>query len=613
MLSHLIRMLSLLILLTAWASAAKVGSLTFTPPPGWTVKIEKKDAATLTPPAGAAQGYLVLFPDIWVSGDVKSWFATTVKQLNGDLTVISESKVNLDAASAHPFVFKSVELERSQGTEIRNYSALLSGNTATVYVALAPNDEAMKALTPSLVALINSQQPDKTAPLPAVKPQNAGQFKAAGGDPDEQLIPDEFRCYQETEGDSLISELTVQILPGGKYRTLYGAGSFVVKKGKYSLEPVWSGGPLDGVDTNTNLALDDAGQRFELSGFKLNANDDRLNFECYQRGPRETLALLEFKFKTPAPAKYACTLKDDSAKSGGTLEILPNRGYRFGGQTGQFSTDFRSKQRDSRSTLEFTGGPLDGEDASYQEDENGVRTVYFPSGSRGMDCLNVGKPNPAERYGSAKAPAPPKGSGGLSGAYVASYPDRRGNCDFTCWETYIFTKNGYVYTSEPDSSLAEADCSRTYPNGFPICEVYRVQGSSILIGDSKSPFKKVGKTLEIDGHTFGPILPLDGLKLKGTYTFVSVRKPVDPVTFSFGIPVDLSPASSRFSYTFTPQGQFTAGDRTGTYRFVGNTLELKYKGGEMVRRFVYAQTVSGKPDLRLLRIEGESYSLENKK
>ena len=602
MLSHLIRMLSLLILLTTWASAAKVGSLTFTPPPGWTVDLDKKDSATLTPPEGAIKGYLVLIPDLWISGDAKAWFATTVKQLNGSRTVVSESKINLlDATFASPLLAKSVELESSQGTDIRNYSALLSGNTATVYIAFAPSDEALTALLPKLVTLIHSQSPDKKTALPEVKPQNAGQFKVAGGDPSKKLIPDEFRCYEITEGDSLISELTVQILPGGKYRTTYGAGSFVTQKDKL----VWSGGPLDGA--GGYLLLENAGQRF-----KLNANDDGLNFDCYQRGPRETLALLEFKFKTPAPAKYACTLNDGKATSGGTLEILPNKGYRFGGQTGQFSTDFRSKQRDSRSTLEFTGGPLDGEDASYQEDENGVRTVYFPSGSRDMDCLNVGKPNPAERYGSAKAPAPSKGSGGLSGAYVASYPDNS-NCDFTCWETYVFTKNGYVYTSEPDSSLADADCSLTYPNGLPICEVYRVQGGSIVYGESKSSFKKAGKNLVIGGNTFAPLLPLDGLKLKGTYTFVSVRKPVDPVTFSFGIPVDLSPASSRFSYTFTPQGQFTAGDGTGTYRFVGNTLELKYKGGQIARRFVYTATVSGKPDLGLLRIAGESYSLENKK
>ena len=140
-----------------------------------------------------------------------------------------------------------------------------------------------------------------------------------------------------------------------------------------------------------------------------------------------------------------------------------------------------------------------------------------------MKCVVVVKPTLPPKFGQDKAPAAPKGTGGLEGAYSYQRQSFDGTAIKFVRDFYVFFKNGYVFTGDPDTSLADADCTRTFPNGLPICQVYRVQGNSLVIGaDKPLPFRKQGDGLTLDGHTLDPVRPLADLKLAGAYKTTSV-------------------------------------------------------------------------------------------
>ena len=233
----------------AWAQ--RVGSVNFTPPAGWTVKTEAQ-LATLTAPGGAAQGLMLVIPDQPVSGEAATWLGTVVRQLSGDGQVTDESEIQRIGENR---LIKGVEVRTGGRSQFRLYLAVLEGavsqgQRATLSVLVAPDAAAIGRFQSAFTGLVNSgsgasrqaQSQGQGAPtpgsgsltgprtaLPDVKPMNAAQFLASGGDPESSVIPDEFRCYQEKKGDSLTPELRVQILPGGKYRTPFGTGSFTIR------------------------------------------------------------------------------------------------------------------------------------------------------------------------------------------------------------------------------------------------------------------------------------------------------------------------------------------------------------------------------------------------
>ncbi|MFC3832302.1 MULTISPECIES: hypothetical protein [Deinococcus] len=664
--AHLIRrfvrgwLLALLPLLAlqSQAMAAKIGTVTYTAPTGWAVKAQP-EMVTFTAPGGAGQGLMLLIPDQKVSGDPEAWFRTVVQQLSSDGQITDQSEIQAGSGAGASLLSAAVTVRLSQGTQYRFYTARLTGSgSASVYVLVTSSLNAVDGLQDTYVALIRSAAPAQasgtagtstpskgtaaTSPLggaktalPAVKPMNAAQFIAAGGNPEVAVIPDEFRCYQEKRGSSVTPELAVQILSGGKYRTAYGSGTYTVRKDSSLIKTDWTGGPLDGAYGYLNI--DDYGQTLSISNVGENVLDDSIDFECYQRGARENRQLLDFRLKTPVPAAYPCTATDGSGKSGGTLEILKDGMYRLGGQTGRYAADFRSDQNDAWSDVTFTGGPLDDANGTYQEDEAGVRTlsVYRPK----MECRLVVKPTPIPRYGSTKAPTPPKGSGGLSGAYAAWYPDPLaasgyGTCSGLCWDVYVFDRSGYVYTQEPDGSIDEASCTRTHPNGLPVCEVYRVQGSQIVIGKDKAvPLVRVGTGLKIDGRTYEPLLKLDGAKLAGSYESKSfVGGGTSTVSGGFQTTLNFLPqgrftrarsggVSATTTDTGTNLGNVTGGvtvtsDRrsSGTYKVSGYTLALTYGDGHTETLFAYAlPDKNGRPDLELLRLGGSTYTRQDGK
>lgn len=628
----------------------KIGNVSYTAPKGWTSSsVQGGVQYTHKSASGVVDGAIMVGQDMPVPDDPAGWVeAKALSLLPGD--PIKENPVQSEKLPSGLTSTYKVVVGGSGQQPLFYVVALLHNSSTGMLIVLLTGDaqklEGFVKEAESLMASVKFTGTPTTAAtttpasgttttLPEVKPMNAAQFKAAGGDPDRQFIPDEFRCYAQRKGEGLTPELVVQVLPGGQYRTKYGSGTLKVVK---NWDFVAQGGPLDGADGN--FWFNRYGQSFELNDVGETEDEYGVDFQCYQRGPRENLALFEFKLKTPKPGTYPCTLDDGTGKANGTLTIQAGGAYSLDGQGGRFTTNYRGRQSDAYSSLDFRGGPLDNRLGSYEEDEYGLREVSFTRPS--MTCQSRVTPTPfPSQYGTGKAPAPPGGSGGLSGNWVHSRAGTLRNGlqmgpDFTliptldsecpgnmCWEFLFFNKNGYVYTLEPDESLSEADCSRTYANGLPVCEVYRVTGNKIQIGSDKAvPFKQQGKTFTLDGRDYDQLMPLDNLKLEGQFKSTVVSNAVVSLGGSISNSALYFNTKNQFAYDrssstnlagsgYVMSSSNQAATRRGTYQFKGNTLELKYADGRLVRMFaVTTLDEKGKLDLTSLRLGGGTYILQ---
>lgn len=194
---------------------------------------------------------------------------------------------------------------------------------------------------------------------------------------------------------------------------------------------------------------------------------------------------------------------------------------------------------------------------------------------------------------------------GLYWAYFAtsgfSY-DFQGNPQYTRDYTlhwYYFAPNAGVYNGLPLGGLESFNCNARDAKGKPVCQSYRISGGTIQFGNDKPVrFKRDGLKLEIDGEVYAPVSKLEGLKLNAVYSGQSY-------TQTTGVS-----ATNVLTYTFKSDGSFerqsastvssttdpnnTQDSRTdtsfreasnarGTYRFFGNTLELKLKDGQLIR------------------------------
>ncbi|WP_407572202.1 hypothetical protein [Deinococcus altitudinis] len=458
-----------------------------------------------------------------------------------------------------------------------------------------------------------------------------GALVAAGLDPRKQPVPDEFRCYPELESASYQKPVfALQMLGKGQYRVGSETGTYTVKVDSSFNRVQFASGPLKGTDDSTIFWDRKYGQSIKLYRFPL--KDDRtLNLLCYQRGAREALAQLEFRRKDPQPGTYACRSSDGKNTDKGALQILANRAYRYAGGGGNYRADILGDQSDDFSSVEFSGGPLEDMNVTYRENDLGER--QFSIINR-MKCTVVVKPTLPAQFGPDQAPAPPQGAGGLQGAYSKQQQQVMlgGGLEFVRY-FYIFSKNGYVFTGDPDTSLADADCRRTFPNGLPVCEVYRLQGGRITIGTDKPvSFERRGTALVLDGDALGPVQPVGNLKLQGEYkstsTFTAVGGTGGGIFLNFlrfGKDGRFTRESNGgISITTTTTGT-SSGDVTGgvsssstrknggKYAFAGNTLTLSYDDGRVERLFAFLPQVGkdGKPDLKWLYLKGDDYFLQD--
>lgn len=644
------------------ARAATFGNYIYTAPPGWT-QTRQGDALVFTAPGGGAASIRLTAGAVF-QGDLKAWFSEQIARSNAGAKVINQGDVQADQTpDGQTILASAAAVEVGGRTEWRLYIAAQPGDRAELLVYSAASLEAFTKYQAAFTTFADSvdfanvkgvaagtgstKPPPAPAPtpappptptpstatiLPAIPVPNLAQLVRAGLDPENQPIPDEFRCYLSyASSDYSKPAFALQILPNGRYRAPGGEGAYTVVQGSSSSLRYlrWEGGPLSGTDDAFLLFDRTWGQTIQLDG----VSDKDLRLYCYQRGGREQHALVQFRRNDPQPGAYPCRTTDGKNTDKGTLEILPGRQYRYGGGSGKYTVNILGKQGDSFSGVDFVGGPLDDNYSTYSEDELGEREFGSVPG-RGTRCKMVAKPIVEPRFGTEKAPVPPAGAGGLEGVYAKQtqqfYPNPRLDHDF-----YLFNKNGYVYTDEPDISLVEADCARTLPSGLPLCEVYTFKNGLITIGNDKPvKFARSGDGYKLDGDDLKPVRPVGALKLAGEYKSVSSFTAVVGTgggifenrlnfkkdgTFTRASEggVSITTTTDGTAFGDTTGGVYSSSSRSngGTYAFAGNTLTLTYGDGRVEKRFVYLPelTKQGQPDLEWLYIGGSNYFLEEPK
>jgi hypothetical protein len=464
--------------------------------------------------------------------------------------------------------------------------------------------------------------------LPIMPAFDYVQFAKLKLNPEKEPIPDEYHCYPEIRGEKYASHLlTLQILPGRKYRVGFGSS---VSEGAFRMDNYdlfFTSGALASKDKHFYTFNRKEGA--EIWVYNLGSEENEIDFRCYQRGGSEQLQQLKFKRKDPQPGSYACVTTDGSNKSAGSLEMLPNRRYRYQGSEGTYKVNITGELSDDNSKIEFVGGSLDEQSTTYEEAENGQQKYDFYRPK--IECTRQATPRPDPKFGTAKAPPAP-GSGGLEGRYFYGRTqsiDFNNNlaCQGICYSYLIFQKNGYVYSDdlEDTEGLEDANCARTYPSRFPVCETYTLKGNMLQVGLEKpEPFAKTKTGLKIDGDDWDVLEPLDGLKFNLAYYTQRIYGAVIG-TGGGSSSTNLSlrkdgrftrESSNSFFFgatdTGTSTGNVTAGvsgsssrSNNGSYRVYGNTIEFKYDDGRVIKKFMFLP--SGRTDLTFLHIGGSIY------
>jgi hypothetical protein len=210
-------------------------------------------------------------------------------------------------------------------------------------------------------------------------------------------------------------------------------------------------------------------------------------------------------------------------------------------------------------------------------------------------------------------------------------PDVLGYCGGLCWSFLYFFPKGYVYTEEPDGPLEEIDCTRTRPNGSPLCDVYTLEGNTTYFRDSeRKPFAQTSDGLSIRGSDYSRIVPANDVQLEGVFRAFSYTQAVGG---QGGIAIEKT-------FTFNPDGTFTRegftgasftttdtgtqfGDpgagvtvssersNSGTYQLEGNTLTLNFADGQVLKEFFFIMLGEDPANPEGLHIGGSDYRLEN--
>lgn len=592
-------------------------------------------------PALKAQNAQVL--EAWrVRMDLPSIEALVSKLLGNGKTRIdsaiedkrAELYAQLDQSSSDPEADCS-DLENALNSDFdlkavyANEYAIIAAQTKPSTVTLttpSPN------VTPGKTPVKNPiSTPAKLEPLPAF---DYLAFSKTKLDPKKEPIPDEYHCYPEVRGEKYgAPSLTLQILAGHKYRVGIGTA---ISSGTFR---------MDGDDLFfTSGAL--ASKRNHFYNFKrydgaqiwlydLGNEDQSLDLRCFERGGNEQLEQLRFKRKDPQPGLYPCIKIDGTGQSAGTLEILAGRRYRFAGSEGSYKVNITGKLSDDYSSLDFSQGGLNDQSGFYEEDELGRQEFSFGRNPN-IECTRKVTPRPNPKFGKNKAPAAP-GVGGLEGRYFYGISQVLLNgylaCGGICYQYLLFQKNGYVYSDdlEDTEGLMDADCTRTYPSGFPVCELYTIKGSTIQIGLEKPVSWKRSKSgLVIDGDQHDVLEALDGLKLNAAYESLVVQGTAIG-TGGSSSSVDLllrkdgrfsREANSSFFFGATDtggqSGSVTASvagsnsrSNTGSYKLYGNTIEFKYDDGRVIKNFIFLP--SGRKDPSFMQIAGRKYWVKDKK
>ena len=466
-------------------------------------------------------------------------------------------------------------------------------------------------------------------PLPGLPVPTYKQLQQARIQPKLQLVPDAFYCYREKDIRSHPwPDMIIQVPRQGEYRSSFGHGKYSMEKKKSSSKIQWRTGPFK--DKESYLKYDRYGQRFRLN---TRIQGQYHKFHCFQRGASDHYAQTSFRLRTPQPDSYQC--RDLESGKQQVLKLARGGSYQLGKARGNYRVKgIIDQPGKSTSKIIWVSGPLaaDGKNKSahYSEEEGtGLRTLRinttfnrFVMGTGGSSsklsalCMAKGEPVSFQKYGTEKAPAPPARAGGLEGFYY-TMEDR-----FGYWEQesgdaphyYTFFSNGYVYAGEPEADPARTDCSRTLPNGSPLCKLYFIEKGRIRIGEQEAlPFKKTAKGLQIGDKQYRPVPRSRLAKLDGRFFHSSFSK---WGTMDWG-----GSNYSKTVFIFTPDGHFSeqresqntnafnAGPtgmnipgasvygmgnsrdhNSGSYRIEGHTITFRYNDGRVIRRFIWVKS-----------------------
>jgi hypothetical protein len=470
------------------------------------------------------------------------------------------------------------------------------------------------------------------SPLPAIPAFDYAKYAKQNLNPEREPISDEYRCYPAVNNSHYAEPaFRLQILPGRKYRAALGK---TVVEGGLSLKGFsfqFVSGGLSQIAPNDHYFRFDRRYGASITIFKLTVGERSITFQCYQRGASEQVAQLNFKRRDPQPGSYICTGKNGVGGSGGNLEILPNRQYRFAGRQGKYQANILEDTQLPYSQLYFEDGELDGATMTYQESEDGFRKYETLGRGPQIQCTGKSTARPNPKFGTGKPPAS-SGNGKLEGRFYHIARTTVNGISYEDTEYHFFQKNGYVYTGDAAETegLMDTDCGKIYPSGFPVCEAYNLTGNRLQIGFERTiNYRKTTDGLEIDGGSWYPIEPLDGVVFNASYSSSSTYTAIvgsGSASYYSGINFRKDggfarESSSGLGFTGTDNGSPT-GNATATvsgssssaisgkYRVYGNTIEFKYANGRVERQFAYLP--GGRKDTDWLIIGDASYFKDKK-
>jgi hypothetical protein len=398
---------------------------------------------------------------------------------------------------------------------------------------------------------------------------------------DIEPVQDTYYCYPNFStletGEGLprfVREYVLEILPNHQYLLNGEQGIFATGVDTYYLQ--WQSGPLNPTGAivkseddyspphSANVGFDTWGS--EITYIDVPKGDFSVRVDCFQQGAREQKALLDFALKQPTPATYICLPSGDNPQQV-SLELLPNNRYKFDGQEGSYKASIE----DYSSAVIWESGPLANSDSSYNADDStGLRDITFtstqffsgggiPTGSsteQTLFCQTVAQANLIPKYANTPGTLPPAGTGGLEGFYAKAEFDQgdliNGEPPVTTWYYYHFLPNGYVYQ---DGYSTGDDCTKTYPNGRPVCKGYSFSNNKISFSD--------GAAIGVTQAEGGDIL-LDGVlyenkTLSGPQTLNATYENV--IAYSSPMYMQISGSGtnsiSTSTYTFSPDGTYS--------------------------------------------------------
>jgi hypothetical protein len=468
---------------------------------------------------------------------------------------------------------------------------------------------------------VGAATPDQTATNPLSTPNNQNnqnnpssqntlsltpdQLAQMGIDPETMLIPDEFYCYLSEYGDNYSDYFVLTILPNQRYSFDGIEGNYETVDTGSLIELAWRSGGFASEDSYAFASYNDYGQT--ISVYEIPYGEDTYELSCYQRGPRNDQLQLELAFRDVQPGSYACINEDDGSPAS-TLEILENRIYRIDGMEGDYQIDLMSDPEDELVSIDYLSGPwVDMYGFASADEETGMREISASTDSGDFECSLLGAPMQGIQYGAGTAPLPPAGAGGLEGFYGKWEMDVMGLCGGLCWDYLYFRHEGYVYTEAPQGLLEAIDCTRTRPNGAPLCDTYVLQGNIIYFGDGEAKsFMQTPDGLELDGRSYARIGSYDGLLFNGRYEASSYTAAVGgqgglviekAITF-YPDRTFVREGFVGYSFTSTDTGTqfgdpvagvtgYNESSNRGTYQVQGNSITFNFEDGQVSKEFFF--------------------------